>query len=859
VLGIKTPQQATDHLDTLEDQRNPAIDLSDQMTFVHGINARVHTAWQAARSNKTKVESNMLECLRERKGEYAPADLARIREAGGSEIYIKLPTSKIRAGIAHIKSILLPAGEHAHGIAPTKNPNLPKWMEDMIMDRISANPNMVDDDGQPVDPVDQAEMLEKMAVQALTKRAKLAARGMDRHINDQLDEGGWREALSDFIDDFCTYPAAFMKGPIKMSKARISHELSSDGQYRPTTITEVIDTFSTINPFDAYPAPGVDSVHKGDFIERLRLSRGDLYAMKGLGDGYNDDNIDAAIADYGLKKLDNWLWTDSVRQGIADHQYFWHKSTTEIDGLHWYGRATGIELLEQGVDPDLVPDALAEYDVDAIIVGPHVIKVSLNTDKLYRRPINSSCYEKIPGSVFGNSPSMLMRSTTQMVNGTARSLQNNLAHASGFQVEIDYTRLSAETDPFDIHPFKVWQARESDQSGDRPGVRFFQPSSNADELLAVMDKFKAMADSDTGIPEFLHGGQGGGEGADATARGRAMLMDQSAKLLRSSINNIDEDVVTRILEMMYDDNMLNPDVDPAIKGDSQIVAKGANAMLQREGARQQHMALLELTNNETDMQLIGLEGRGSIMRSMIDTYEEIDTDSVMPTDEELESRIAEMQNAPPPPDPAQIKAEADMAIAEMDQQTKAAEIEANKEHKLNELASARMLKQMEMEQQNKEAEIRTNETVQNEIVRTRAQRLSAREAMEVDIMKAKLKAEADARLKIAQMKMQHKTAMEQAKLSAQSESDRAAANEDNFGEDQIRSIVNEAVAEHVETLKGETTKIMEMLGNQLTSEESAHTTGLNEIVVNVNQGSKSIEVERTASGGLSGKITQNED
>jgi len=218
-----------------------------------------------------------------------------------------------------------------------------------------------------------------------------------------------------------------------------------------------------------------------------------------------------------------------------------------------------------------------------------------------------------------------MRSSTRMVNGTARALQNNLAHASGFQVEIDYTRLHAETDPFDIHPFKVWQGRESEMTGDRPAVRFFQPDSNADQLLMVMDKFKAMADSDTGIPDFLHGSQGGGEGADATARGRAMLLDQSAKLLRSSINNIDEDVVTPKLEMMYDKNMLDENIDPGIKGDAQIVAKGANAMLQREGARQQHMALLEILNNDIDQQIVGLGGRTTVVKSLIDTFEEIDT------------------------------------------------------------------------------------------------------------------------------------------------------------------------------------------------------------------------------------------
>ena len=858
LLGIRSPSETTDYINDLEDSRRPEhVDLQEQSTFTTGLQARVHRAWQAARSNKTIVEHNMLECLRERKGEYSAPDLQRIRNAGGSEIYVKLPTAKIRAGIAHIKSILLPAGEHAHGLAPTKNPSLPGWMEDAIMERITENPNAVDDEGNPIDPADQAEMLEHMAKRELQLRAKRSAQGMEKQINDQLEEGGWSHALSDFIDDFCTYPAAFLKGPYQVKKQRIVHKLGSSGVYEQEVTTEIVDEFRTINPFDAYPAPGVDSIHKGDFIERLRLNRSDLHGMMNLP-GFNNDALEAALRDHGIKRLDNWLWTDSARHAIADHQYFWYHSTTEIDGLHWYGMATGIELLEQGVDPDLIPDPLKEYEVDAILVGPHLIRVVLNTDPLYRRPIHSTCYEKIPGSVFGNSPSMLMRSSTRMVNGTARALQNNLAHASGFQVEIDYTRLHAETDPFDIHPFKVWQGRESEMTGDRPAVRFFQPDSNADQLLMVMDKFKAMADSDTGIPDFLHGSQGGGEGADATARGRAMLLDQSAKLLRSSINNIDEDVVTPKLEMMYDKNMLDENIDPGIKGDAQIVAKGANAMLQREGARQQHMALLEILNNDIDQQIVGLGGRTTVVKSLIDTFEEIDTDAVVPSDEELEAKIAKIENAPPPPDPAQIKAEADLQIAQMEGEIKAQEIQQNREFKLNDMTSARMLKQMEMQQQSEEARIRNDREVQDELIRMRAQRLSAREEMEVDIMKAKLQAEATARLKIAEMKMQHKTAMDQAKLNARSAADTAAANQpDAIGEDQIRAVVEEAVAQKVDVLMGETSKIMDEITKQLTSEGGSSS---GEITLNVNMpdckpASKKVKVGRNPDGSLEGTIT----
>jgi len=864
MLGIRTPSQTDDYVKQLDEERNPqSSPMEEELSYRTALRSRIMKDWQANKSNKVRVEYNMLECLRERKGEYSPTDLANIRSAGGSDIYVKLPTSKIRAGIAHVKSILLPVGEYAHGIQPTKEPSIPEWMEDKILDRISENPIMLDDDGNQIDPVDQAELLEKMARKAVTERAAQAAKGMEKKINDQLDEGGMRKALSQAIDDLLSQPATFVKGPYDVKRPKLVHKMDEDGEYKQEVEYQIVSEIASINPFDAYPAPGVDSVHKGSFIERLRLNRGDLYAMMGL-DNYFDDRIEEALRDQTQNKLHDWLWVDASRHNIAEHQYFWYRSTTELDGLHWYGKAMGYELLEQGVNADLVDDPLREYEVDAILIGHHIIRIALNTDPLYRRPIHSSCYEKIPGSVFGNSPSMLMRSTTRMVNATARALQNNLAHASGFQVEIDYTRLHSETDPFDIHPFKVWQGRESEMTGDRPAVRFFQPESNADQLLMVMDKFKAMADSDTGIPEFLHGGQGGGEGADATARGRAMLLDQSAKLLRSSINNFDEDIVTPILQMMYEKNMRDPKCNKAFKGDAQIVAKGANAMLQREGARQNNMALLELLNNEVDQNLIGLRGRSTVVRSLVDTFDHIDTDSVMPTEEELEQKILQIENAPPPPDPAQIKAESDLQIAQLANELRMQELQFEQQQHTTDHNNDRILQQIKVRGELEEARIRLAKEQQDEEVRSKAARLSARESLEVDIMKARLQAEANARMKIAEMKIKHKTEIEKIKMQTKSQERINASNKPepvestDLSEEQIRSIVEAAVAENAQDLVGEISKITDTLTSQLTAENNqAMGEGL---TVNVNMpectpSTKRVNVTRNEDGSMEGVIT----
>lgn len=811
MLGIRTPEQTTQHLAALADENRPSstmVDLTEEDAFTTALAGRIQKSWTRAKTNKTQVEHNMLECLRERKGEYGPDDKAIIKEAGGSDIYIKLATSKVRAGIAHVKSILLPQGNRAHGVEPTKNPSLPAWLNDMILDRILQNPNMVDGEGNPIDPLDQLDMMQTLARRENSAMAKQRARNMDRKITDQLQEGGWEDAMAAFVDDFMTYPAAFLKGPYLSNEPRLKYESTRQGM-RPVQTIETIMRFRTINPFDAYPAPGSDSVHKGDFIERLRMSKNELYRMRKMP-GYNESAIQDVMRDHRNDRLNNWLWTDTARAHIADHNSTWMNSTTDLDGLHWYGKAQGYELIEWGMSPSLIPDVLDEYEVDAILVGRHVVRVALNMDPLYRRPVHSTCYEKIPGSVFGNSPSMLMRSTQRMVNATARSLQNNLAHSSGFQAVIDYTRVSSETDIFDLHPFKVWMARESDLSGDRKAVDFFQPESNASELISVIDYFKVMADNDTGIPEFLHGGTGANTGADATAKGRAMLLDQSAKLLLSSIMNVDRDVCMKVIRMIYDYNMLN-DPDEDIKGDCQIVPKGINARLQQDAARQSHMALLEVTGADPeDRAIIGLDGRAKLLKSMLETFEEIDHDEIIPSDEELERRIQDLQNQPPPPDPAMVKVEATKEIEAMKLELARERMGMEQADKAEDRRAERMMHMQSMRSEQAKSRDDLDVARQNEIVKLRATRMSEREKLQIELLKERMKAENAVRMKVAELKMQ-----------LQNPDNKIPEGHEQVTSEDIRAIVESVVAPMLATFQTETVKVIDGITDKVTGEEGA--------------------------------------
>src|SRR5690606_10398188 len=118
----------------------------------------------------------------------------------------------------------------------------------------------------------------------------------------------------------------------------------------------------------------------------------------------------------------------------------------------------------------------------------------------------------------------LMADIQRICNAAARNLVNNMALASGPQVEVYRDRLADGEAADQIYPWKIWDMK-SDPAGaasNARAVNFFQPSSNAAELMAVFERFELKADDATNIPRYAHGNERIG-GAGSTASGLSML------------------------------------------------------------------------------------------------------------------------------------------------------------------------------------------------------------------------------------------------------------------------------------------------------------------------------------------------
>lgn len=633
-------------LQVLLDEERKAAEETQNQPFVTGLTAYIRKCWDQARTAKQMtVEPRMIMNLRARRSEYDPEKLGQIREMGGSEIYAGLTSVKTRAAGSWLRDVLMQSGsERPWTIRPTPLPDLPPQLAEQLIGVVAQPIKQALMSGQPVAQDQVVSMMQEAkeeALAALREEARKRADRMADKMEDQLVEGGFMQALDAFIDDITTFPSAVLKGPVIRRKKTLKWTQTKDGKFNPEVTEGLVAEWERVSPFDIYPSPAATSVSNGYLIEKHKLSREDLNEMIGV-EGYDDKAIRMVLDEYGRNGLREWL-TNDVAMASAEG-----KATTQIaqnvdgliDALQFWGPVQGKVLIEWGMDKSEVSDTLKDYHIEGWLIGTHVIKAVVNQDFLGRKPYYVASYEDVPGSFWGRSVADLVRDPQVVVNAAARSIVNNMGIASGPQVVVNVDRLAPGEDITQLTPWRIWQVNNDPTGAGQPPVMFNQPDSRIAELVGVFEKFSEMADEYSGIPKYM-GGEPGGVGR--TASGLSMLMGNASKSIKQVISNIDIGVMTPMLTRLYDHNMQFSD-DPDLKGDVNIIARGATSLVAKDTAQVRRNEFLMATANPVDMQIVGVEGRAAILRETAKNLD-MDVDKVVPPLNKLRQQLAAQQMA----------------------------------------------------------------------------------------------------------------------------------------------------------------------------------------------------------------------
>jgi len=635
-----------------------ALEERQNEPLILGLASHLRKCWDAARQAKKPIENIMLKGLRQRNGEYEADKLNQIKQQGGSDIYMMITEVKCRAAESWLRDILLETGTPPWDLQSTPIPELePGQLAEIERSFAADVVTIIEREGQAPDPARMGELREMVAQEyrfKLLQAADNRARGMKTKISDQFAQGGWGESFNDFITDLVTYPCAFIKGPIVRRQRKLSYAKDEMGNTTVEADEIIAPEFERVDPFRMYPEPGITNINDGYLFEHHPLSRTELADLIGVP-GYDDDAI-REVLDYG--NGDSWISEDvELAKDEEERKFHAFDRPTEIyDAVEFWGKVSGKMLVEWGLTEEEVPDEAREYDANVWMVGNYVIKAVLNYDPLGEKPYAKTSFIKHPGAFWGKGIPEIIEDLQGICNAAARALVNNMGISSGPQVEVNLERIPPNEDITQMHPWKIWQVTNDPLGSSSPAVRFNQPADNANTLMSVYERFSKLADDHSGIPSYVYGDLDV-KGAGRTASGLSMLMGSAGKGIRQVVMHIDSDIIKPVVHRQFVYNM-RYDEDESIKGDVEILPKGAVNLAVKETVNLRRIEFLNATANPVDMEIVGKEGRSSILREVAKSLQ-MPVDEIIPTREKgrYQERMAaqfgatQSQQAPTPTQP----------------------------------------------------------------------------------------------------------------------------------------------------------------------------------------------------------------
>jgi len=270
------------------------VDNSD--LIASGISGHITNCWNKAKFQKQRITERLLACERQRRGEYDPDKAQEIAQTGGSDIYMMITDVKCNGAKAWIQDVMF-QDDRGFDLSPSQEPQIPPEVKMSIIDFVRQEAMEFLAQGQQMHPDAFRERLEEVHDTILLRirdEAKECAERMGGVIQDQMQEGGYKRAMEDFIDDFVTYPTAILKGPTVRKKKK----LTWGPNFVPIVTNDFFREVERVSPYDIYPSPNSSGVDDGFLIQRHRLTSKDLESMKGVP-GYSDGDIDQVLVRYG--------------------------------------------------------------------------------------------------------------------------------------------------------------------------------------------------------------------------------------------------------------------------------------------------------------------------------------------------------------------------------------------------------------------------------------------------------------------------------------------------------------------------------------------------------------------------------
>lgn len=546
-------------------------------------------AYQSAEQvNGKPLRDVLLECWQQQNGVLSCEDAKRA-EALGVDATVNLTALKASVANAFLTDAMT-SGTSALPwlIQPTPRPDISPESRIEVLEEVKQMlfSGQFMGGGEIVDTIRQLKLLKR---QKEREKAERAAREMDLLFQDQCAEGGFHRALRDFLQYFPIYPFAVFAGPYITRAPRLVW-----GEKKPRMATEVFPTFRAISPFDFAYSPDSPDTQRGTciFTRTLWTRRQLLDAAK--MPSYIQENVLEVLKEADRNADFNLNWLSRAPDDIERNISLWSSNVRPIEVLTHYGIMSGRELEKYNVRG---LERTEFYNCEIAMAGYRVIQVRVMSDpKMQVRPVFTASFYRTGGDrIAGDGIAQRLRDIERAYHSCLMYLMRNAANASAPMCEADYKRIKKYLSDEDIGlliPGTMYMADPDNTGGSHPAMKFFNIPSNIPAYSQLMEMFMQLADRVTNIPAALHG-EAVGSGAMRTFRGMSLLQGNATKALHAAVDNISNGVFDPMGHYLYDLNMIYAK-DASVKGDAQIVTKGAEGILQKEMQRQSSYEILQL-------------------------------------------------------------------------------------------------------------------------------------------------------------------------------------------------------------------------------------------------------------------------
>ena len=601
----------------VEGEQGKSLNLEEdqKLTLVGTIQKRFTDAETARTSN----EYRWLNAYRNYRGLYDKR--IKFRESEKSKIFVKITKTKVLAAFGQLVDVIFGTGKFPIGVTETKMPEgvsefahldtqnpvpgiettPPPELEET---EVTDNPFDVgyEGDGRTLKPgatFTNGKFIEEEASEVLSpglspipeipeiKPAQKSARRMEKLIHDQIDESKGSSEIRNALLEAALLGTGIVKGPFNFNKTLNRwDESEEDGErvYKPVDVR--VPRIEFVSVWDFFPDPSATNIEECEYIfHRHKINKSQLRALRKMP-YFDSDAIRECLmmgANYESKYYDTQLKEEDSNEDYGSDKY---------EVLEYWGIMDAEYLREAQIDVPEGIDDLDELQINAWICNGKLLRAVINPFTPNRIPYHSFPYERNPYNFFGIGVAENMDDSQQVMNGHARMAVDNLALAGSLVFDVDESALVGGQS-MEIYPGKIFRRQAGMPGQAVHGLKF---PNTAPENMMMFDRFRQLADEQTGIPSYSHG-QTGVQSMTRTASGMSMLLGAASLNIKTVVKNLDDFLLKPLGEAYFQWNMQFMEGKLGIEGDLEVKAMGTNSLMQKEVRSQRLTTFLQTVQN----------------------------------------------------------------------------------------------------------------------------------------------------------------------------------------------------------------------------------------------------------------------